>query len=122
MNYLNKTSTQQKEKKTLKRIRTRISTSKTKTLRLVESRHFPTFFSFVSIDPESAIMLIVPSSCNSIGFRAYKNNRKQNTFVSSSMFGTGFFFSYFKIFFRRIREKQQSLAIHHEQQKNQISH
>lgn len=69
-------------------------------LRLVESRHFPAFFSFVSIDPESAIMFhIVCHRRNSIGFRAHKNNRKQITFVSSSvLFGTGFYFFNFRYF------------------------
>lgn len=77
----------------------RNSTSK-KNLRLVESRHFPAFFSFVSIDPESAIMFhIVCHRRSSIGFRAHKNNRKQITFVSSSvLFGTGFYFFNFRFF------------------------
>lgn len=36
---------------------------------------------------------------NSIGFRAHKNNRKQITFVSSSvLFGTGFYFFNFRYF------------------------
>lgn len=71
-----------------------------KNLRLVESRHFPAFFSFVSIDPESAIRFhIVCHRRNSIGFRAHKNNRKQITFVSSSvLFGTGFYFFHFRYF------------------------
>lgn len=80
--------------------RIRSETALPKNLRLVESRHFPAFFSFVSIDPESAIMFhIVCHRRNSIGFRAHKNNRKQITFVSSSVsFGTGFYFFNFRYF------------------------
>lgn len=80
--------------------RIRSETALPKNLRLVESRHFPAFFSFVSIDPESAIMFhIVCHRRNSIGFRAHKNNRKQITFVSSSvLFGTGFYFFNFRYF------------------------
>lgn len=95
-----------------------------KNLRLVESRHFPAFFSFVSIDPESAIMFhIVCHRRNSIGFRAHKNNRKQITFVSSSvLFGTGFYFFNFRYFMivlgfhTRDKNNEKPLAIHHEQQ------
>lgn len=80
--------------------RIRSETALPKNLRLVESRHFPAFFSFVSIDPESAIMFhMVCHRRNSIGFRAHKNNRKQITFVSSSvLFGTGFYFFNFRYF------------------------
>lgn len=85
---------------------TRISTSKTKTLRLVESRHFPTFFSFVSIDPESAILLIVPSSCNSIGFREHIKTIENKTLLFPLQCSEQVFFLLVSRSFRRIREKK----------------
>lgn len=95
-------------RKNVEKNQTRISTSKTETLRLVESRHFPTFFSFVSIDPESAILLIVPSSCNSIGFREHIKTIENKTLLFPLQCSEQVFFLHISRPFRRIREKNNS--------------
>lgn len=96
-------------RKNVEKNQTRISTSKTRTLRLVESRHFPTFFSFVSIDPESAILLIVPSSCNSIGFREHIKTIENKTLLFPLQCSEQVFFSpYFKIVSPDKRKKNNS--------------
>lgn len=81
--------------------RIRSETALPKNLRLVESRHFPAFFSFVSIDPESAIMFHRVPSSQFDRFQSTYKQSKTNHFCFLFSVVRYRFFLLFSLFYDR---------------------